>query len=160
MSVAEHFYVLDADRQWAVNRIVELEKAIADLGPEFEEAFNQSSETWHDNAPFEAVRDKQSLMAAERHSLREVLNKAATSHPKPVAGIVGLGTYVTATEKGKKFKFFIAGHWSPHIGETVNGAFVISCSSPLGKAMLGLKAGQTATLEKPQRSLLIEEVQV
>lgn len=152
------FYVLDADKQWARARIAELEKAINELGPEFEEALTQSSETWHDNAPFDALRDRQSLMAAERHTLREVLNKAAIACPKPGKGKVGLGSTVHASEAGKKLKLFIAGNWSPNVGQMVDGMLVISCGSPLGKAVIGTSEGQLAVLERPPRKLLIELV--
>jgi hypothetical protein len=43
--------ILDEDKAYARARIAELEQQIQALGPEFYEVFNQSSETWHDNAP-------------------------------------------------------------------------------------------------------------
>lgn len=52
--------ILDEDKKAARQRIAELEAEILSLGPEFYEVFNQSSETWHDNAPFDALRDRQS----------------------------------------------------------------------------------------------------
>ena len=159
MSNDKTFYILDADKLWARSRIAEIEKAIDDLGPEFEEAFNQSSETWHDNAPFDALRDRQSVMSAERHSLRIALNKASTKCPKPARNRVGIGSTVTITEGSKTQKYFIAGNWSPNIGEVVDGAFVVSCASPLGQAMLNLGVGKTAVVQKPPRQLLIKEVQ-
>ena len=60
-------YLLPEDRVAAEERIAELEGLIQDLGEDFRDAFTQSSETWHDNSPFEAVRDKQSMYAAELH---------------------------------------------------------------------------------------------
>lgn len=57
--------ILDEDKEWMRRRIAELEKQIRDLGTEFYDALNQSSETWHDNAPFDALRDRQSVLAAE-----------------------------------------------------------------------------------------------
>ena len=60
-------YLLPDDREYAEKRIRELEQMIQELGADFNDAFTQSSETWHDNSPFEAVRDKQSMYAAELH---------------------------------------------------------------------------------------------
>lgn len=40
-------YLLPIDRQFAEARIVQLEQLIQDLGPDFNDAFSQSSETWH-----------------------------------------------------------------------------------------------------------------
>lgn len=159
VSRVEIFYVLDSDKQWARLRIAELEAQINALGPEFEEALTQSSETWHDNAPFDALRDRQSLMAAERHTLREVLNKAAIKCPSPQKGKAGLGSTVTINDSHKIQKLFIAGNWSPNIGHMVDGALVISCASPLGKTLIGCKVGQTVSIEKPARKLSIEAVQ-
>jgi transcription elongation GreA/GreB family factor len=156
---ADSFYILDADKQWARIRIAEIEKAIDDLGPEFEEVFSQSTETWHDNAPFDALRDKQSLMAAERHSLRSVLNKAAIACPKPAKGKVGLGSLVGVADGQKNHSYFIAGNWSPSIGHVVDGALVISCVSPLGKVLVGRTVGATVTLERPAKQLVIESIQ-
>lgn len=158
MTNAENFYVLDADKQWARARIAELEKSINELGPEFEEALTQSSETWHDNAPFDALRDRQSVMAAERHTLREVLNKAALTCPKAVKSKVGLGATVTVKDGAKTQKFFVAGHWSPNIGNMVDGAMVVSCGSPLALALLGLAPGKNAVIKQPARQLLIESI--
>jgi hypothetical protein len=67
-------YILEADKQWLNTRIEELEATIQALGPDFYDVFNQSSETWHDNAPFDALRDKQSgpsaWMVASSSSMR------------------------------------------------------------------------------------------
>lgn len=63
--MAQELLILPEDLAYAVQRRHELERQIKALGPEFSDVFTQSSETWHDNAPFEAVRDKQSVLAAE-----------------------------------------------------------------------------------------------
>lgn len=159
MFTKDAFYILDADREWAWARIAEIEKAIEDLGPEFEEAFNQSSETWHDNAPFEAVRDKQTLLAAERFSLLQTINRASLDRPKSVKGKVGIGSVVAIKEGGKITKFLIAGHWSPKVGEYVGGAMVTTCASPVGQALLGKAAGETAVVAKPPRKLIVIAVE-
>ena len=62
--MTKELVLLDEDREYARRRIAELQKEIQELGPEFYEVFNQSSETWHDNAPFDALRDRQSLLDA------------------------------------------------------------------------------------------------
>lgn len=159
MLKSDVYYVLDADKQWAKARIAELEKQIGELGPEFEEAFGQSSETWHDNAPFEAVRDKQTLLAAERFSLKQILNKASLNYPKPPNGKVGIGSVVTVNDSKKTSKLLIAGHWSPNTGEIVEDILVVTCISPIGQALLGKVTGQTATIAKPPRSLTVQSVQ-
>lgn len=126
--------VLDEDKKWARNRIAEIEAEIMALGPEFYDAFNQTSETYHDNAPFEIVRDRQTLLAAERHKLKQILNNCAIKVPKPKKGTVGIGSRVTAADPktGKETTYFIAGDWTPHAGQIIDGALVVSRKSPIG----------------------------
>lgn len=78
----QELLVLDEDKDWARRRIAEIEDEIMALGPEFYDAFNQTSETYHDNAPFEIVRDRQTLLAAERYKLKQILNNCAIKVPK------------------------------------------------------------------------------
>lgn len=137
--------ILDDDRQYARWRVEELEKAIQDLGPEFYEVFNQSSETWHDNAPFDALRDRQSVLAAELQQLRTVLRSSAISVPKPKKNTVGIGSTVTL-ESGKRY--FVAGDWTPHAGQEKGGALVVSAGAPLAQAMLGKKVGDEVAAGK------------
>lgn len=142
-------YILDTDKTHAIQRIAELEAEIQSLGPEFYDVFNQSSETWHDNAPFEALRDRQSLMAAELQKLRTVLRQSATSIPKQKKGSVGIGSIVHTTNlaTNKQMTYLIAGDWTPHAGQTVDGMLVISRRSPLGAVLINKKAGDTVTFK-------------
>ena len=140
------FYILDEDKIWARQRIAELEKSIQDLGPEFAVALTQSSETWHDNAPFDALRDTQSLLVAERQTLIEALAKAAITVPKPKGGRVGIGSCVRLQVGAKNRQYLIVGDWSPRVGHQYHSALVISRQSPLGRLLIGMKLGHTLTL--------------
>jgi transcription elongation GreA/GreB family factor len=128
--------ILDDDKLYARRRVEELEKEIQNLGPEFYEVFNQSSETWHDNAPFDALRDRQSVLAAELQQLRVVLRSSAISVPRPKKNTIGIGSTVTL-DNGKVY--FIAGDWTPHAGQVHEGAMVISCRAPLAQQLIGKK---------------------
>ena len=72
----QEFIILEEDKAWARQRIAWLEQAILDLGPEFHDVFNQSSETWHDNAPFDALRDRQSVLDAELQQLKRIMRRS------------------------------------------------------------------------------------
>jgi transcription elongation GreA/GreB family factor len=140
------FYILKKDKELAWQRINELEREIQALGPEFHMALTQSNETWHDNAPFDALREKQAVLAAELQMLKEYLAKASVSMPKAKPKRVSIGSYITLkTAKGIQ-KFLLAGHWSYRTGAVEDGAMVITCQSPLGKALLESEAGETITL--------------
>lgn len=136
--------ILDEDKAWARARIAELEAAIVALGPEFYDAFNQTSETWHDNAPFEIVRDRQSVLSAERQHLVGILRRSQVSVPKLKKGRVGIGSVVTLHDvKGQEKRFKIAGDWTPNASEIIDGAMIVSCQSPVARALLGKKVSDT-----------------
>ena len=147
------FYVLEEDKQWARERIAELEKAIQDLGPEFNIALNQSNETWHDNAPFDALRDTQAIMVAEMQNLKETLFKASIASPKKTSYKVGIGSKITVKNAKGAQVYKLAGHWSPFAGVEHDSHIVVSCTSPLGTALLGSKRDQQVIIPTNKKVL-------
>jgi len=135
--------ILDEDKNAARQRIAELEAEILSLGPEFYEVFNQSSETWHDNAPFDALRDRQSLLDAELQKLRQVIRDSLPSIPPIRKEMVGIGSTVTL-ENGRTY--FIAGDWTLRAGQSREGAVVVSAQAPLAVALKGKKVGDKVIL--------------
>lgn len=138
-SLKQEHFILDDDKVWLNARIHELEQAIQDLGPDFYDVFNQSSETWHDNAPFDALRDRQSVMFAEYSKLKIIRSQTALTLPSMKKGVVNYGS--TVIIKGKEF--YIAGDWTPHAGTAQNGITTVSAQSPLAKSALGKKTGES-----------------
>lgn len=143
-------YLLPEDREAAEARIAELERHIQELGEDFRDAFSQSSETWHDNSPFEAVRDKQSMYAAELHQLRTLLRGSTLIPPKRKRGCVVIGSVVTLQE-GRAYK--IAGDWTHRVGKHANGVFYVSSLAPVAQALLGKKVGDSVTLGSVQSTI-------
>lgn len=134
--------ILPEDRWWLEERIDWLDQQIKALGPEFHEVLNQSSETWHDNAPFDAVREKQDLLVAQRSQLKQILVESVVEQPLSASETVQVGTTI-ALQQGQKIKqVFIAGDWSYRSGKTIDGVLIISRQSPLAQAVLGKKMGQ------------------
>lgn len=152
--MAKELIILDDDRQYALTRIAELQSEIQALGPEFYEVFNQSSETWHDNAPFDALRDRQSVLDAELQQLRNVLRSSSLSVPKPRKGVVGIGSRVVL-QTG--MTYLIAGDWTPRAGQKWQEAIVINCNTPLAQQIIGKKVG--AEVKVGRITARIEEVQ-
>lgn len=136
-------YLLPEDREAAEVRIAELERHIQELGEDFRDAFSQSSETWHDNSPFEAVRDKQSMYAAELHQLRTLLRSSTLIPPKRRRGCVGIGSIVTLQE-GRVYK--IAGDWTHQVGKHADGMWYVSSLAPVAQALIGKKVGDEVTV--------------
>lgn len=145
----EEIIVLEADKEYARNRIAELEQQIQGLGPEFYDVFNQSSETWHDNAPFDALRDRQSVLDAELQQLKHLLAQARPSVPKQNYTLVGIGCEVLINGK----TYFIAGDWTPFAGQTKNNVMIISAQAPLAKQLLGHVVGATFMLAGHVRTI-------
>lgn len=141
--MSQELLILEVDKIAARKRIEELNAEIQALGPRFYEVFNQSSETWHDNAPFEAVRDHQSLLAAELDTLKQVLRNCLPSIPKQKKGVVGIGSKIQIRNlKSKKSTlYFIAGDWTLQAGQTVDGAIIMSRKSPLALTLINKKVG-------------------
>lgn len=147
------YYILEEDKNLARQRIAEIEREILELGPAFHDALNQTSETWHDNAPFDALREKQALLAAELQSLKEVLSKSSTNLPRNTADRVSIGSKVELEHATKKSRhnYLLAGHWSFRTGQThQDNAMIITCQSPLGESLLGKALGNTITLPNRQ----------
>lgn len=143
----EELVILDDDKVYARARIAELQQQIQDLGPEFYEVFNQSSETWHDNAPFDALRDRQSVLDAELQQLRGILRTSSLAVPKVKKGRVGIGSTVML-DTG--VTYFIAGDWTPHAGQQKDGAVVVSRRAPLGAQLIDKKPGDTVMVGRKQ----------
>lgn len=137
----EHFVILKEDREWAEKRIQELEKAIRDLGPEFNEALNQSSESWHDNAPFDAAREKQAVLFAEYSNLRTVLRGSTIEVPRPALGTVGFGSIIKISDTRHTRKLHIVGDWTYRAGQHEGDMVIVSAQSPIAKGFMGQKVG-------------------
>lgn len=137
------YKLLDEDKVWIENRLEFLNRKIKDLGEEFHEVLNQSSETWHDNAPFDAVVDKQSLLYAEYSHLKHIILNSkkivsSKSHSK-----VQIGQQVTVSKSGTKKIYYIAGDWSYLTGKlNKNGALVVTCQTPLAQALIDKSVGE------------------
>lgn len=148
--------ILDEDKTWARERVAELEQQIQALGPEFYDVFNQSSETWHDNAPFDALRDRQSVLDAELQRLRSILRNSLPSVPKQKKGAVGIGSNIELTHKDSDSKRYqIAGDWTPHAGQEISGIIKISAQSPLAQQVLGKKSGDVVRIGRKEYTVVL-----
>lgn len=140
--MSQEVYLLPEDREWAEKRILALEEEIQQLGPEFNDVFTQSSETWHDNAPFEAVRDRQSVLAAELHQLRTYIRHSTLVLHRKKRGTVGIGDSILLAN-GRHY--LIAGDWTHKAGQHADGDIWVSSGTPLAQAVVGKKPGDTVS---------------
>ena len=143
--------ILDEDKAEMRQRIADLEKQIQDLGPEFYEVFNQSSETWHDNAPFDALRDRQSMLDAELQTLRRILRDSLPQVPATKKNHVGYGSIV---ELSSGRRYFIGGDYTPHAGEHQNDIVIISAQAPLANLLLHKKLGASVEVGATKNTIV------
>lgn len=105
------------------------------------------------NSPFEAVRDKQSMYAAELHQLRTLIRASTLTPPKKKRGTIGIGdTVVLANGK----RYVIAGDWTHKAGHHADDTFWVSRYTPIAMALLGAKLGDS--VEVAGKSQQIAEV--
>ena len=148
--MSHDIYLLPIDRAYAEARITVLEKEIQDLGPDFNDAFTQSSETWHDNSPFEAVRDKQSMYAAELHQLRTLIRNSTLVPPRRKRGVINIGDRVTL-DNGKHYR--LAGDWTHKAGQHRDGVIWVSAGAPLAQQLCGKRVDEVVLLAGKQHKI-------
>lgn len=151
-------HILPEDRLYAQSRITTLERLILELGEEFNVALRQSNETWHDNAAFDAARDKQSVLAAELQSLRETLRNASTTLPTAINDHATYGDIVELKMHNKTHLYRIGGDWTPHAGKVVDSCLIVSAKSPVGQALFGARSGSTIVFPPKSKDALVVSI--
>ncbi len=97
-----------------------------------------------DNSEYEELKEELVLTDARIHELEFLLEKAEDIAP-PAKGTVGLGSTVTLrSDDGEVDTWRLV---SPQEADTRVGA--ISTDSPVGRAMIGLKVGDTTDVSTP-----------
>jgi transcription elongation factor GreA len=103
-----------------------------------------------ENAGYHAAKDEQGHMEGRIRQLEHMLEQAEIVDDQHVYTIVYDGDPDDAAER------YVVGH----VEEVVEGAEVISSSSPLGAALQGAGAGQHVTYEAPTGSLTVKVLKV
>jgi transcription elongation factor GreA len=103
-----------------------------------------------ENAGYHAAKDEQGHMEGRIRQLEHMLENAEISDDQFVYTILYEGDSTEAAER------YVVGH----LEEQVEGADVISASSPLGSALEGASEGETVTYEAPNGSLTVSVLRV
>ncbi len=135
-------------------RISELEEQTKNLGADFAEAFEQSSETWHDNAAFDAAREKQSLIQAELQGLWHVRARTKKVSPKFNHSKVTIGSRIVIHIDSSERELYLVGDFSLRTGQVVDSSLVVSAKSPIGLTLEGLKVGEERSFRGKKLKLL------
>ncbi len=103
-----------------------------------------------ENAGYHAAKDEQGHMEGRIRQLEHLLENAEILDDQFVYTIVYEGDSEDMAER------YVVGN----LEEEVDGADVISASSPLGAALQGSEAGQTVTYEAPNGALTVTVLKV
>ena len=95
-----------------------------------------------ENGLYKAAKFELGNIDRTLRQLSHYINKGVLA-AKPT-GIIGIGSEVTLTEEGKKKEFFIVGDIEANPSKNK-----ISSNSPLGKALMNRKIGETVGVETP-----------
>jgi transcription elongation factor GreA len=105
-------------------------------------------ESGDDNAEYEAAREEQSFVEGRIVELEELLKKAKVIDHTVGSKIIEVGSTVTVEIDEASETYTIVGSVESEPGEGK-----ISHESPVGKALLGLKAGDEVEIETPTATL-------
>ena len=109
-----------------------------------------------ENGGYHAAKDEQGKNEARIRQLRQLLENASVGDAPEADGTVKAGMVVTVRFPGDTdTEKFLLGHREANAGTDIN---VYSTTSPLGKAVLGTKLGETVAYELPNGKKLTVDV--
>jgi len=91
-----------------------------------------------ENSEYDAAKEEQSLLETRITQLEEILSRTQVIEPIPQADFVVIGSTVIVEMNDEVHKFMIVGSVEADPAQNK-----ISNESPVGKALLGLQAGET-----------------
>ena len=107
-----------------------------------------------ENGGYHAAKDEQGKQEGRIRELQQLLRTAVVGEPEGDAGTVGTGSLVTATVAGRELEFIVGNH-EIAAGTDIK---VFSEDSPIGEAIIGLSAGQSASYLAPNGKEIAVEI--
>ncbi len=105
-----------------------------------------------ENAEYEAAKNEQAFVEGRIKELEVILASARIIEEKPKAEIIQVGSTVSVKEEGSKpEEYTIVG-----AAEANPAKGLISNESPLGKAILGHKAGERVEVDAPAGKFIVQ----
>lgn len=106
-----------------------------------------------ENAEYDAAVNQQGMVEGRIEELQALLKNARIIDSSNKTGKVSIGSKVDVEVEGDKEQFSLVGS-----AESDPGKGLISTESPLGKALLGCKVGDTAEVSLPDDSSVIYKI--
>lgn len=98
-----------------------------------------------ENAEFDAAKEAQSMNEGRIEEIHQILENAVIVESSKSGGVVSVGSTVKAECDGKTYSYTIVG-----VSESDPAKGFISNESPLGKAFLGHKKGDSIEVRTPK----------
>ena len=109
-----------------------------------------------DNSEYEDLKDEWQKLEARIHDLEQTLERAEVIAPEAHADAAGLGnTVVLRSDDGEEETWTLV---SPEEANTLAGT--ISTESPVGRAVFGRRAGDSATVSTPSGEIVYTIVSI
>lgn len=124
--------ILTTDAVLMKERVKEIKQELKDLAGEFRQTLGESSETWHDNSPWDNAKAKEAVLIAELEKLEYILKTHTVVEPSP-KNTVGANHVVNFN--GKKVKIFLAGDFSLMAGQKIDDYIVVTKDSPIAQEL-------------------------
>ena len=118
----------------------ELLDELRSIGREIAETLTQGSETWHDNAPFEALVAREKTASSRLNAIVESLEDFVLWEEDFNPDIVSIGSRVACQVGDDLREYVIAGHW--HDADNYVPYKSVSAASPLGSQLIGKSIGE------------------
>ena len=111
-----------------------------------------------ENAEYHAAREAQGLMEARIRKLQHMIANAVVREPEKSSKEAVPGVIVKVADKsvGETDEYLLAASAE----ERIDGMTTVTTSSPLGKALLGKKKGDTALVQAPAGEFSVEIVEI
>lgn len=136
----------------------------SELGKKLGEMMRQSSETWHDNAPAEAIVDESNILAAVAEKTIRTINEADVFDYSNDDESVTLGSLVEIRYGGDgETRFFVLTGVIIEIPEEITNTEEAECvtiSSPLGVALFDKQKGDKASYRVNGKTMQVEVINV
>lgn len=143
--------------QALLNQEAQLAKELSDTLAQLGEAAESDTNTWHDNAAFDATNEQNRHLQSRLMLIKQQIQDAEVVEVVP-GGIIDIGHVVTIKlHKGRPFNVKLVGQRVPSESDKVQQ---VSTGSPLGKALLGHTAGDTVSYEAPRGKTTVNIISV
>jgi len=117
------------------------------------EALQQSSETWHDNAPLDVAKLSWELASRKLREVHDILIHSQIVHIVSDEGIVSMGKTVMLLVDGKEVIYTIGWYQTP-IG------WRVSYNAPLIRAILGKEEGEVVHFDLNGKNVEVEILEI